>query len=573
MLKQLLNLGTAGLQEEAQIKRAVFINKLNLALAALILSIGTVFVVFYFSLFLIIPIIIEFSMTVLALWLCSRKEFDRAALTTYISQCSACLYFGSLLGNFVELLPMVLFLISIIYLLFPQEQNRTRQFCFWLSILSFIFLEAVNQFGWADPLPIDPQTRLIFRELALGGILLLIVLVSKPYVTSNDSVRKLTQAHRNNRLYVNQVTHDLKSPLALCRQVANMLKTKVANNALVGREVDQLSAMMLKVTDNANDLINKALSFSEIEDGKMEYPVLRMVMVEEYFTDIVNTYQLAANRKNIKISLFLGTDMPETLKIDPVQVSQILINLLTNAIKYARENSYIIVRLDVFRTEWQMKVTNEGVGIQPEIRDRLFEPFVKGRHECDEIGNGLGLFIVHAKVRSMNGNISFESVPNELTSFTVTLPLYKAKNAPAANFSFLPEEPDTINKLEDNPTILLVDDDKIQSRWLENDLRILGCQVSIATSIEKAYQELEQWQPDVILLDSFSPKFSEALDFVKTMRGSLKYNSIPIIVVSGNLFRESKEMFIHAGVDGLLEKPLRLSMLRNMIEQQLRLIK
>ncbi|WP_315823632.1 HAMP domain-containing sensor histidine kinase [Paraflavitalea speifideaquila] len=327
---------------------------------------------------------------------CSEKH-ERAALTTYITQCAACIYFGFLLGNIVELLPMVLFLMSTIYLLFPVEQYRLRQFCFWLSIVSFVFLEAANQFGWADPVPLDPQTRLIFRELSLLGILLLIIIVSKPYVASNDSVKKLTLANRNNRLYVNQVTHDLKSPLALCRQVANMLKSKADNNALIGKEVDKLSALMMQVTDNANDLINKALSYSEIEEGKMEQLVLKTVIVEDYFTDIVNAYQLAANRKNLKIRCFLATGMPETIKTDPVHLSQILINLLTNAIKYSNENSYILLRIESFRTEWQMKVTNEGEGIPSEIKGRIFEPFVKGRHVGDEGGMGLGFSLFNPK--------------------------------------------------------------------------------------------------------------------------------------------------------------------------------
>ncbi|WP_315823631.1 hypothetical protein [Paraflavitalea speifideaquila] len=127
----------------------------------------------------------------------------------------------------------------------------------------------------------------------------------------------------------------------------------------------------------------------------------------------------------------------------------------------------------------------------------------------------------------MAGRITFESVPNELTSFTVTFPLYRTQNVPTSNFSFLPEEPDSIARLDDNPTILLVDDDKLQAKWLGNDLRILGCQVSIANSIEQANEVLKLRQPDVILLDSFTPKFTEALGFVKQCAVACKIIPFP----------------------------------------------
>ncbi len=212
------------------------------------------------------------------------------------------------------------------------------------------------------------------------------------------------------------VTHDLRTPLTSIKAgVTSLLDPTVHYEAEQERE---LLTTILEETDRLNRLVGNILDLSKIRAGAL-IPTRQTAAIDEITEAVVA--RLAPRLPRVRIRTKLREDIPE-VQVDPMQIDQVLTNLIENASRHSPTGGEIQVSLATFRNRVQIRVTDQGPGIPPEERDRVFEPFYRARTTPETPGSGLGLAIVKAIVVAHGGRIWVEGAPGGGAALVVEIP-------------------------------------------------------------------------------------------------------------------------------------------------------
>lgn len=542
----IVRIGTGGIHDEAAIKGIMLVNTLSLALGSLILLIGGIFYALTQNLLILVPAALECLIAFSAIYLNYLRKNTLAALTIFFLQCFAVIYFGIVLGEILVLQLMIIFLIAITYLIFNTA--LIRKICLCMALSTLIVLELCYYYKVGPYVHLDYITSYIFKWCSMSGILLLIILTGMHYVRSSDF----------KRVFIYQITHELRTPLNAILVATQLIKRELKFKPDL-QHIDSLSDHLLAAGNNARNIINNVLDMAQIESGKMDKRNETAFLLQPFFEQIINVHHVIAQYKGIRLKLEFEL-MPEVILGDPLKLHTITTNLLSNAIKYANKNSEILIRLCGSADLWQIQITNEGPGIPPEKQEIIFEPFVTHKSKEEE-GTGLGLFITRIKVASMGGNIGVTSQLNEFTTFTVTLPLHEGKITDIKK-----EIPPEGDSSPFDMHVLIADDNDMNNILLAKYLRQMGCRVTMTVNGLEAVRRAEAETPDVIILDYHMPVMDgkEALILFKHT-SALKH--IPVIMATGDAYKNSKQILMDAGADAFLEKPINFSRLHSILAE------
>ena len=222
--------------------------------------------------------------------------------------------------------------------------------------------------------------------------------------------------------FVSTASHELRTPLGAILGYTDMLQEGVYG-PLSEKQSNTLERIIAN-TGRLLSLVNNLLDQAQIEAGTLKLDVTPFILAD-LINDTMGVMDVLAQAKRIKLTTHVADDLPATLFGDRQRLYQILINLVSNSIKFTDEGT---VRLDARQLDadhWALEVSDTGSGIPPDARDRIFEPF---RHADDSYtrenaGAGLGLSIVKQLVEMMNGEITLESEVGHGSTFTITLPM------------------------------------------------------------------------------------------------------------------------------------------------------
>lgn len=290
------------------------------------------------------------------------------------------------------------------------------------------------------------------------------------------------------------------------------------------------------------NVINDVLDFSRLEAGKMTLQP-QMVQVGSLFDDLSATLSPLSHQK--KITLDFKHDPPDlSLEADPVKCAQILINLISNAIKFSHDGGSIEIRARKDGAQCIFSVKDEGIGIAPEHHEAIFESFhqVDGGHTRRVGGTGLGLAIAKQLVLLHEGSISVESELGQGSTFSVTLPI-KSPTAPKKWIAH-----DELAHPDAKKLIVALDDEPIALETLKLALRPLNCEVIGLTDPGKLDALITHKAPDLIILDIMMPRKS-GLRLLRELKSSDQTKNIPILVSSA--FRENRDLCISLGAQWL----------------------
>ncbi|MET6999845.1 hybrid sensor histidine kinase/response regulator [Chitinophaga defluvii] len=540
--------GTQGIDDSELVKRIVLVNRLSLAIAAIMLVIAPIVCIFLiWKVSILMAFIIEFAINCSVLLLNHHKKHLAASLTLYYNQCVAIIFFGFLLGGVLQLQFTIVFLISIIYLIL--KEYHLRKICFIAAITTLVVLQLCYYFQAHQPLvTITYDTGFVIQSLVIGGVLILMIIISKTYVRSNDTNQELEKTNHFKKMFVYQVTHEMRTPLNAIYGVAQLLKREIKLDANL-KPIESLTNQLLAASNTTRNIINNVLDMAEIETGKLESSMEGAFPVRPFFEKMIDVNKIVARSRSIQLKLFMD-QMPEILIGDTLKLNQIVTNLLANAIKFADKNTIILLKVTGLEEGlWRIQVINQGATISPQRINVIFDPFITLKPKSME-GTGLGLYIVKNKVSSMQGTIAIESLGEGLTTFTVTLPLRagKREDVPAE------EMEDDIKDLS-NIHVMIAEDDEMNALLLSSFLRHIGCKVTYTANGLELLQKVEKEIPDVIILDSYMPVMNgeETLQYLRNVP---EFRSIPVIVATGDAFKDSREAFITAGASAFIEKPI-----------------
>jgi signal transduction histidine kinase len=263
-------------------------------------------------------------------------------------------------------------------------------------------------------LAITKTVLIVFIDLLLGAGLFLVY----------SNVKREIHLSRLKSDFVANVSHELKTPLALIRLFGETLELGRVPNEEKAR---QYYRVINKESERLTQLINNILDFSRIEAGRKEYR-FAPADVGRIVEDVVEAYGFPIEQQGFRLVVQVADDLPE-VEVDKEALSQALINLVNNAIKYSRDDKFIGIEARRDGDRILVSVMDRGIGIAKSEQKKIFEKFYRAEdslvHETK--GSGLGLSLVRHIMEAHGGSVELESAPGNGSTFTLVLPVGKAK--------------------------------------------------------------------------------------------------------------------------------------------------
>lgn len=561
--ERIIRTGTAGIQDEETVNRIRSTNTLSLSIGIAIIAIAPLVYYFIPKVSLLIPIIIELLINFSVILFNKYRHYLAAGLILYFLQCAAIIYFCFLLGGIIQLQSMVIFLLSIICLLFKDRHIRV------LALVGAVGTFAVLQTGYyyniVTPIQVSYHDGYVIQTAAMIGVIIMLIIIAKPFIKSNDTNHVLKKQNRLVKTYVAEISHEMRSPLNAIGLISKLLKKQIKKEQKE-QQLNPFVDMLIVASGKTRSLVNNVLNMAQVEAGVVEANVEQTFFVRPFFAKLIDVSKIIAQSRKMKIRLLID-QMPSLITSDPLKLSQILDNLLGNAIKYGKKNG--IISVTIGRQEdhtWTIEVENQADPIPTDKLQTLFDPFATSKPDQITEGTGLGLWIVRNKVTSMNGTVNIEYTPDEYIVFKISLPLQVGKSKDI--------EPDdeTDDELMDvsGARILIGEDEAINARALSLHLQALQCHVDIANNGRDLLNRARNHPPDLIIMDYHMPLMN-GLIAIQHLKSDPKLKLIPVLVTTGDIFTDTLDKVLEAGADDILTKPVESSPLHRMLSKHLNL--
>ncbi len=409
--------------------------------------------------------------------------------------------------------------------------------------------ETIKQFGWDWMYSVLGSCSLILA--------ILLLVFSWYYRLMRQQIKELAQAREEavqaniaKSEFLSNMSHDIRTPMNAIVGMTAIALTNIDNRQQVQNSLKKIALS----SKHLLGLINDVLDMSKIESGKLTLSVDR-VSLREVMESIVSIIQPQVKAKNQQFDIFIHDVEVENVYCDSVRLNQILLNLLSNALKFTPDGGQIHVSLyeeispkgeDFVRVHFDVK--DNGIGMSEEFQKRIFESFVREDNaRVKKIqGTGLGMTITKYIVDAMGGTIKVESQLEQGSTFYVTLDLEKA--LVEENEMILPEW-----------KMLVVDDDEQLCETAANSLKEIGVRadwvldgLTAIRVVEEHHEKHDDYQ--IILLDWNMPD----MDGIATARELCKRlgDDIPILLISAYDWNEIEAEAREAGISGFIAKPL-----------------
>lgn len=372
--------------------------------------------------------------------------------------------------------------------------------------------------------------------------------ITKAVEEQNEILQHLDQ--KKTQFFAN-MSHEFRAPINAIMGMSEVIlcNSKEGNIREYAGDIKNASKMLLH-------LVNDILDLSKIQAGKME-----IVPVEYETEDLVrnvgNVIRLMVQDKSLAYEVNIAKDVPKRLFGDEIRITQVLTNLLTNAVKYTDQGK-VTLTLNAVKDLKGMEaieyiVEDTGCGIKPEDMDKLFDSYERVNLERNRRveGTGLGMGIVTGLLEAMNSKLNVESQYGKGSRFSFVL----AQNY--VNTSPVPQNISSNKELElGDKLILVVDDVPLNLKVVEVLLKPFGANVELVNNGKDALEMMKQKKYDLILLDHMMP----GMDGVETLKQAREisdyYKDAAIIAMTGNASVTARDEYLCMGFTDYLEKPI-----------------
>lgn len=395
------------------------------------------------------------------------------------------------------------------------------------------------------------QEAIVFAELATN--------IAEEAKLKADAARKIAEdAVKAKQQFLSNMSHEIRTPMnAIIGFTKVVLKTELSS-----RQREYLNAIKTS-GDALIVLINDILDLAKVDAGKMIFEQTPFKMASS-IAAMLHLFELKIQEKNLKLIKQYDEKIPEVLLGDPVRLHQIILNLMSNAVKFTKEGTITVavnlLKEDETEVLVEFVVTDTGIGIGEDRMDTIFENFQQATSETSRLfgGTGLGLAIVKQLVEAQGGNIHVKSRIEEGSDFCFSLSFNKTNEAAEA-------EPVSVfaNTPLRSVKVLVVEDIALNQLLMRTLLDDFGFECDIAGNGKLAIEKLQHKVYDIILMDLQMPELNgfEATEYI---RKTLKLN-IPIIALTADVTTADLAKCKSVGMDDYISKPVDERLLQSKI--------
>ena len=392
------------------------------------------------------------------------------------------------------------------------------------------------------------------------------------------ALKKAEDASLAKTRFLNNMSHDIRTPMNAILGYAQLMEDELNE-----KDLPKASEYLEKLQQSGNllvSIINNVLDMARIESGRMEIDE-NYGRIEDIRQTLFEIFEDEAEKKNLALHYTISVEH-EHILTDVTKVKEILVNILSNAIKYTPSGGSVMINIDELACDEpgymiaRTRVSDTGIGMSQEYLTKIFDAFTRERNTTKSkiAGSGLGMSIVKKYVDLLGGTIDVESELGKGSTFTVTLKHRIADESYYVNKHI--EEPGTGSEILEGRNILLAEDNDLNAEIAEAILERAGLKIErVENGIQcvNRIMEMPAGTYDMILMDIQMPKMNgyKATQTIRHLPDKDKA-CIPIIAMTANAFEEDKREAIAAGMNGHIAKPIQvdnmLSILSEIIRQQ-----
>jgi len=388
-----------------------------------------------------------------------------------------------------------------------------------------------------------------YRDIRRAGDL------QKQIMLAEQETQAAAAASEAKSQFLAHMSHEIRTPLNGIIGIADILALS---------DLNDVQEQYIKTIRNSGEallsIINDILDFSKIEAGKLELEATSFNL-EDLLKSLKDLFIAQLKEKDLELHYTLDPNIPKYLTGDPLRLKQILLNLISNALKFTQKGGIYLTAQALSLSpeiELELSVRDTGIGIPLDKQQSLFEAFTQVDSSTTRKygGTGLGLQISKRLVEMMGGRIRLESKMDEGSTFTFSLALKAGEmpHAPAADAQAVGHSPIAdLNVLvaEDNPTNQMV---------VSAMLKKLGYVFDICNNGEEAIQALNKKQYDLILMDCQMP-ILDGFAATEQIRLNPDWKDLPIIALTAGATDKEQKQCFDAGMNDFLSKPITIDVL------------
>lgn len=381
------------------------------------------------------------------------------------------------------------------------------------------------------------------------------------------------EASRAKSEFLANMSHEIRTPMNAILGLAQLAIDEARDPRLIDhlRQVYRSANLLLGI-------INDILDYSKIEAGRVHLEQ-RDFNTRDLAANISGMFRVATGEKSLDLTIHLAEDVPHRVIGDSLRVNQVLINLVSNAVKFTEHGSITVSVVPVAdparsamltpdtvgsgHVRLKFSVSDTGIGMDESALGRLFQPFMQADGSITRRygGTGLGLSISRRLVQMMGGDIDVESTPGRGSTFHFTLDFAIPENSHTSQHSIQLDEPPTFNVLVNmarpiaGARVLLVEDDLINQRVCRSLLERTGLNVTVANDGEEALACMVHESFDAVLMDLELPLMN-GLEASSHIRANARWKNLPVIAVSASVLAQDRTQCAQAGITDFVMKPL-----------------
>ncbi|MCB9195831.1 MAG: response regulator [Flavobacteriales bacterium] len=411
--------------------------------------------------------------------------------------------------------------------------------------------------------------QILFFCIVLAGLLLLLTIIILNNAKNNNRFRvalkkakkEAEKLAKTKERFLATVSHEIRTPMNAIAGFTDL----IAKGPLTPEQREHIS-MVQKSTTHLLYLVNDVLDITKLQNGKVKLEEVNFD-VRQILDDVVSFARPMAEEKNNDLIIEIKNNVPRTLRGDIHRLQQIIINILSNAIKFTENGTISIEAFPVLVNEdgvcLKIIINDTGIGMTPEQLKRIFVEFEQAEVSTTRNygGTGLGLAITRRLINLFDGRIDVESELGKGTTVIVELPFKIGVDSEVVNIDNFKKTDASFLR---NKRILIADDELFNRKLLFSMLKDKQVLLTEVEDGRMAVQEVKSGQYDVVLMDVRMPEMNgiEATKKIRKINDHSK-KDIPIIALTAAVTEEDKENYFHSGMNGFVPKPFKEEQLIN----------